>query len=158
MVPMKTQKQFCTFYLDDLLFGIDVLKVQEIILPQEMTEIPLSPSEISGLINLRGQVVTAIDLRNWLGFEPTKPGFFSMNVVIRADDDILSFLVDSIGDVLEPHESSFEQPPETLDDQIRELLIGVYKLDQQLLLVMNTDRACELFAEKFNSDQLVTVD
>ena len=64
---MNDQKQFCTFQLDDLLFGIDVLSVQEIILPQEMTEVPLAPDVISGLINLRGQVVTAINLGRWLG-------------------------------------------------------------------------------------------
>ncbi len=148
---MESQKQFCTFYLNNLLFGIDVLKVQEIILPQEMTEVPLSTEAIRGLINLRGQVVTAIDLRNWLGFDTVENGKAAMNVVIRAEEDILSFLVDDIGDVVEPDENTFESPPETLEENIRELINGVYKLDNQLLLVMNAERTFELFAKRFNS-------
>ena len=68
---MKKQRQFCTFHLDQLFFGIDVLNVQEIILPQQMTAVPLAPEVISGLINLRGQVVTAINLGRWLGIEQT---------------------------------------------------------------------------------------
>ncbi|MFK7843802.1 MAG: chemotaxis protein CheW [Rhodothermales bacterium] len=154
---MKNRKQYCTFYLNDLMFGIDVLKVQEIILPQEMTEVPLSTPSIRGLINLRGQVVTAIDLRRWLGFVPVANGNEAMNVVIRAEEDILSFLVDDIGDVLEPDEGSFEPPPETLKENIRELINGVYKLENQLLLVMNAERTFELFAEKFNSSPKLAI-
>ena len=147
---MEIQKQFCTFFLKGLMFGIDVLKVQEIILPQEMTEVPLAPKAIRGLINLRGQVVTAIDLRSWLGFDSLNNEIGSMNVVIRAEDDIMSFLVDDIGDVVEPEEKSFESPPETLEESIRELIDGVYKLENQLLLVMNAERTFELFARRFS--------
>ena len=147
---MNDQKQFCTFQLDDMLFGIDVLNVQEIILPQEMTEVPLAPSVISGLINLRGQVVTAINLGKWLGIESEEAGQRSMNVVICTDDEVVSFLVDSIGDVVEPNESSFEPPPQTLEDGIQQLINGVYKLDSQLLLVMDVARTVELFTETFN--------
>ncbi len=154
---MSIRKQFCTFYLNDILFGIDVLKVQEIILPQEMTEVPLAAPSIRGLINLRGQVVTAIDLRTWLGFLPKSDSEAAMNVVIRAEEDILSFLVDDIGDVVEPDEHSFESPPETLEENIKELISGVYKLEGQLLLVMNAERTFELFAERFNSKPKIAV-
>ena len=147
---MKDQKQFCTFHLNNLLFGIDVLNVQEIILPQEMTEVPLAPEIISGLINLRGQVVTAINLGKWLNIEPQQADQQSMNVVIRTEDEVVSFLVDSIGDVVEPDEITFEKPPQTLDDDIRELISGVYKLDEQLLLVMDVARTVERFIETFN--------
>lgn len=155
---MEYQKQFCTFYLDKLLFGIDVLKVQEIILPQEMTEVPLAKQSVRGLINLRGQVVTAIDLRKWLGFEPTADGKNFKNVVIRAEDDILSFLVDDIGDVVEPDESTFEQSPETLSENIRELINGVYKLENQLLLVMDAERTFELFLQRFNNRTIMSME
>ncbi|MEM8485781.1 MAG: chemotaxis protein CheW [Bacteroidota bacterium] len=154
---MDIKKQFCTFYLNDMLFGIDVLKVQEIIRPQEMTEVPLAAPAIRGLINLRGQVVTAIDLRTWLGFSPMADSEAAMNVVIRADEDILSFLVDDIGDVVEPDEHAFESPPETLIENIRELISGVYKLENQLLLVMDAERTFELFAERFNSQNKLAV-
>ena len=139
MKPDK--KQFCTFRLDEMLLGIDVLNVQEIILPQEITDIPMAPYAIRGLINLRGQVVTAIDLRKWLGFPPLPSEEDTMNVVIQTEEDTVSFLVDSIGDVLEPEEEAFELPPATLDDKIKELLLGVYKLEQDFLLVLDTDIA-----------------
>lgn len=155
---MEHQKQFCTFYLNNLLFGIDVLTVQEIILPQEMTQVPLAKTAVRGLINLRGQVVTAIDLRKWLDFEPAEGEKASMNVVIRAEDDILSFLVDDIGDVVEPHESTFEQSPETLSENIRELINGVYKLEKKLLLVMDIERTFELFSERFNNRPILTME
>ena len=155
---MSSQKQFCTFHLDKLLFGIDVLKVQEIILPHEMTQVPLAPDVISGLINLRGQVVTAIDLGTWLGIKHQVENQMRMNVVIRTGEEVISFLVDSIGDVLEPDEESFEPPPQTLEDNIKELIGGVYKLDNQLLLVMDIERTIELFSEVFNSRQLMPVE
>ena len=155
---MEYQKQFCTFYLDELLFGIDVLKVQEIILPQEMTEVPLATQSVRGLINLRGQVVTAIDLRKWLDFEPAANGKDAMNVVIRAEDDILSFLVDDIGDVVEPDDSTFERSPETLSENIRELINGVYKLKNQLLLVMDAERTFELFLQRFNNRPILSME
>lgn len=155
---MKVQKQFCTFYLDNLLFGIDVLDVQEIILPQEMTEIPLAPSSVSGLINLRGQVVTAIDLRKWLQLKPSETNEPLMNVVIRAEEDVVSFLVDSIGDVLEPEDHAFELPPETMNANIKEIIVGVYKLNNQLLMVMDTEKAIELFVSRFKTSQLLPVE
>lgn len=148
------QRQFCTFHLDKLFFGIDVLNVQEIILPQEMTNIPLAPDIISGLINLRGQVVTAINLGRWLGIDQTVEDNMRMNVVIcTEDDEVMSFLVDSIGDVVEPDEDSFEPPPQTLSEDIRDLINGVYKLDGRLLLVMDVDRTIEVFSESFNGRQ-----
>lgn len=144
---MDVSNQFCTFYLDGLFFGIDVLKVQEIILFQEMTPVPLAPPVIRGLINLRGQVVTAMDLRRRLGLPERPDGEKPMNVIIHTeDDDTISFLVDDIGDVVEPEEGAFEAPPETLDATVRDVVSGVFKLDRQLLLVMDTGRTKDLSA------------
>ena len=143
---MEERKQFCTFYLDDLFFGIDVLKVQEIIRYQEMTQVPLAPSVICGLINLRGQVVTAMDLRPRLGLGERTSDELPMNVIIRTEDDTVSFLVDEIGDVVEPDEDTFEPPPETIGSSVRKLINGVYKLDGRLLLVMDAERTMDLTA------------
>jgi len=132
---MNDQKQFCTFYLDDVLFGIDVLKVQEIILFQEMTRVPMASSVIRGLINLRGQVVTAMDLRIRLGLEERNFDESSINVIIRSDDEIVSSLVGRIGDVLEPDESTYELPPKTITPIVREFISGIYKLEDRLLLI-----------------------
>ena len=105
---MAQPNQFCTFYLDKLMFGVDLLKVQEVIRYLEITEIPLAPRVISGLMNLRGQIVTGLDLRRRLEMEDRQEGSFPMNVVIRSNGAAVSLLVDEIGDVVEVDEGSFE--------------------------------------------------
>lgn len=134
------EQQFCTFYLDGLLFGIEVEKVQEVIRHQQMTRVPLAPKLIGGLINLRGQIVTAIDLRLRLGLPERKADELPMNVVARSEDGAVSLLVDEIGDVLEVSEQQFEDVPQTMQ-QGRELIRGVYKLPDRLLLVLDTAHA-----------------
>ncbi len=134
------EQQFCTFWLDGLLFGIEVEKVQEVIRHQAMTRVPLAPALIGGLINLRGQIVTAIDLRLRLGLPERKAGELPMNVVARSDDAAVSLLVDEIGDVVEVQEEQFEDVPQTMR-QARDLIRGVYKLPDRLLLVLDTAQA-----------------
>ena len=135
------EQQFCTFYLDSLFFGIEVEKVQEVIRHQTMTRVPLAPRLIGGLINLRGQIVTAIDLRFRLGLPERDSGVLPMNVVARSDDGAVSLLVDEIGDVVEVSEEAFEPPPDTLQGESRELVRGVYKLKDRLLHALQLDRA-----------------
>ena len=138
---MAEAQQFCTFFLEGLFFGIEVEKVQEVIRYQEMTRVPLAPSVVGGLINLRGQIVTAVDMRRRLGLSERPEDQLPMNVVVRTDDGAVSLLVDEIGDVLETEEESFERPPETVQGVARELIRGVYKLKGQLLLILDTDKA-----------------
>lgn len=138
---MNMERQLCTFFLEGLFFGVEVEKVQEVIRYQEMTRVPLSPAVIAGLINLRGQIVTAIDLRHQLGLSARTSEALPMNVVIRRDDGPISLLVDEIGDVVEVDEQLFEHPPDTLDGQRREFIRGVYKLKEQLLLLLDSDKA-----------------
>jgi purine-binding chemotaxis protein CheW len=99
---------------------------------------------VEGLINLRGQIITAIDLRRRLDLQPRPEGQFPMNVVVRTDEGALSFLVDEIGDVVEIADESFEKVPETVNGIVRDLIDGVYKLEGRLLLVLNTERAATL--------------
>ncbi|ATX82884.1 CheW protein [Mariprofundus ferrinatatus] len=138
--------QLCTFKLGDYFFGVDVEKVQEVIRHQEMTRIPLAKKEIRGLINLRGQIVTAVDLRLLLGLSKFSDSDEPMNIIICDDDGAVSFQVDEIGDVLDVDESSFEYPPETLKGIARELIQGAYKLTDRLLLVLDADKAVEVTA------------
>ena len=145
---MSTNQQFCTFYLDGLFFGVEVHKVQEVIRYQEMTRVPLSSKVIKGLINLRGQIVMAIDLRCRLGLNERPAGTLPMNVVVRTEDGPISLLVDEIGDVLEVEEDSFEQPPETLQGVSRAVTCGAYKLKDRLLLTLDTAKAVTLGGEK----------
>jgi len=140
----ESNRQYSTFYVGDLFFGVEVRKVQEVLRYQEMTRVPLAPPVIEGLINLRGQIVTAVDLRRTLKLEPRPPNRTPMNVVVRSDEGAVSLLVDEIGDVVEPPPDSYEQAPETMLREQRELIDGVYKLDSRLLLVLNTDRVLQV--------------
>lgn len=141
---MASAQQFCTFFLDGHIFGTPVPKVQEVIQHQEMTLVPLAPEVVSGLINLRGQIVSAIDLRRRLGLPDRAPGQLPMNVVVRTTDGAVSLLVDEIGDVIEVEEETLENPPETLQGFAREVVRGVYKLPGKLLLALDIDRVVDL--------------
>lgn len=144
---MSTSHQLCTFILDGLYFGVDVQKVQEVICYQEMTRVPLAPPVVRGLINLRGQIVTAIDMRRRLELPELPEGRLPLNVVIRTDAGPVSLLVDEIGDVLEVDAATYENPPETLRGPARDLIQGAYKLKNRLLLALNSDRAVGITAK-----------
>ena len=100
------------------------------------------------MINLRGQIISAIDLRSRMSLPPRGEGLKPMNVVIRTNNEVISFLVDSIGDVLEVDESTFETAPDTVDLATRELVSGVYKLEDKLLLVLDAAKAATLTASR----------
>ena len=136
--------QFATFYVGDLLFGIDVMKVQEIIRYQEMTPAPLSSRIVEGLINLRGQIITAIDLRRRLGMSERAEGVLPMNVVAHTEDGVISLLVDRIGDVLEVDEKQYEETPDTLPENYSDLITGVFKLEGRLLLILDVQKAVDV--------------
>src|SRR6516162_9454124 len=141
---MEHEKQYCTFFVAGHYFGLDVLCVQEVIRYQEMTRVPLAPPVVRGLINLRGQIVTAIDLRRRLDLADRPAEQLPVNVVVQTDDGAVSLLVDEIGDVLQVPEKSFERPPETLKGTARELIRGAYKLQDRLLLILDTERTVSL--------------
>ncbi len=138
---MNTQ-QFSTFTLGDLFFGVEVSKVQEVVHYHQMTYVPLAPPEIKGLINLRGHIVTALDLRKRLGMpDREETQRLPINVVVRCGEHLVSLIVDEIGDVLDVEQDAFENPPETLTGVARELIRGAYKLDQRLLLILDSEKA-----------------
>lgn len=144
----QTSGQFSTFYVGDLFFGVDVLHVQEVLCFQPMTSVPQAPEVIEGLINLRGQIVTAIDMRRRLRL-PTRSGDQTlMNIVVRTADGAVSLLVDEIGDVLDMDAATYERPPENLDPAAKELIRGVYKLKDRLLLVLDEERTVDLAVGK----------
>jgi purine-binding chemotaxis protein CheW len=143
---MAGRKQFCTFFLDGLRFGVDVQKVQEVVPYQEMTRVPLAPPTVRGLLNLRGQIVTGIDLRRRLDLAERPADQLPTNVVLRGEDSPVSFLVDDIGEVLEVAGDG-ETPPVTLRGKVRDLIEAVYPLDGELLLVLDTARTLDLSLE-----------
>ncbi len=130
-----------TFSLDGRLYGVDVTAVQEVLRGQPRTRIPLAPQSVSGLINLRGQVLSAVELRAQLGLADRDPEQEPMLVVVRVDGEAMALLVDSIGAVMDVDEEQFELPPDTLTGPAREFVRGAYKLDGQLLLALDVERA-----------------
>lgn len=143
---MTFSQQFCTFHLDGLLFGVPVEQVQEVIRSQPMTRGPLAPPAVAGLINLRGQVVTAIDLRTRLNLESREEETQPINVVVQNADGAVSFLVDEIGDVQSVDQDAFEPPPSNLAEPLKSMVRGVYKLSSKVMLVLDAERALDVAA------------
>jgi purine-binding chemotaxis protein CheW len=138
---MPATSQLATFWLDGDLYGVEVEHVQEVLRSQSITRVPLAPPAVAGLINLRGQVVTAIELRERLG-RPARPaGTEAVVIVVRLHGEAVSLLVDSIADVVDVDLRDFEAPPDTLDGAARDLIRGAYKLSGQLLLALDVNRA-----------------
>lgn len=138
---MGSPQQLCTFFLEKYIFGVPVEQVREVIRYQEITRVPLVPPVVRGLINLRRQIITAIDLRRRLGLSELPEVELPMNVVVRTQDGAVSMLVDEIGDVIEVQDDTFEVPPETLQGLAREVVLGVHKLPDRLLLVLDIEKA-----------------
>jgi purine-binding chemotaxis protein CheW len=145
---VQVSGQYSTFYVGDLFFGVDVLNVQEVLRFQPMTPVPQAPGVIEGLINLRGQIVTAVDMRRRLQLPPRDEEKSPMNIVVRTSDGAVSLLVDEIGDVLDMDVATYERTPENLEPAARELIRGVYKLKDRLLLVLDAERTVDLATGK----------
>jgi purine-binding chemotaxis protein CheW len=134
----KKTRQFSTFTIDGRLYGIDVMKVQEVTKPLEVTLMRTAPPFIKGLINLRGQIATAIGLRELFGLSPD-PSVKKMTVVCKVEDILISLLVDNIGDVVEVSEKEFEPSPLSIPATIRSFMQGVYKTDTAILSIINLE-------------------
>ncbi|MEO8840356.1 MAG: chemotaxis protein CheW [Kofleriaceae bacterium] len=130
----------CSFELAGMTFGVNAVEVEEIMRAQPMTRVPLADPAVVGLTNLRGQIVTTIDLRTRLGLPPRPACDWPINVVVRCADGVFSLLVDSIGDVIEPPGEAFEAIPDNVPSRFRDLLAGAYKLPDRLLFVLVLDR------------------
>ena len=132
--------EFITITAGGQLFGIPVLSAQDVLNSQRIYRIPLAPPEVAGSLNLRGRIVTAIDLRVCLGLSPVEDPSKSMSVVTEHGGELYSLLVDTVGEVLSLPADSYERSPATLHPRWREACDGVYRLDGQLLLVLNVGR------------------
>ncbi|CAK0746981.1 purine-binding chemotaxis protein CheW [Azospirillaceae bacterium] len=133
-------QDFVTMTIAEQLFGIPVLQVQDVLGHQKITRIPLAPPEVAGSLNLRGRIVTAIDVRLRLGLPPRpkdKPG---MSIVVDLRGELYSLMVDSVGEVLSLSNEDFERNPATLDSRWREVSTGIYRLNNQLMVVLDVSR------------------
>lgn len=138
--PVATATLYATFRVDSLLLGIPVVEVQEVIRSHEMTVVPLAPNAVEGLLNLRGQIVTAIDTRRSLGLPPVQDDAERMHVVVRTEEAVVSLLADDIGDVMNVIDAVYAPVPDNMPQQQRELIDSVYDFEEGLLLVLNTSR------------------
>lgn len=132
-------EDFVTFTIAEQLFGIPVLKVQDVLSAHNITRIPLAPPEIAGSLNLRGRIVTAMDVRLRLGL-PAREGRTSMSIVAEHEGELYSLMVDSVGEVLALKSADWERNPPTLDSKFREYSLGIYRLDDKLLVVLDVNR------------------
>jgi purine-binding chemotaxis protein CheW len=143
---MTSAHQFCTFYLNHLLFGVDSQKIQEVVTYRELRPVPLAPPVVSGLMNLRGQVVVALELRRQLELPERPADMKPICLVVRSASGTVCLLADEVGNVVDVEEETFEPSPETLSPRLRSVILGVHKLEHQLMHVLDTDQACEIRA------------
>ena len=143
---MNQQSQYCTFWVDGLFFGVGVECVQEVLRYQHLTAVPSAPEAIQGLINLRGQIVTALDLRCRLGLPPRPDDALPMNVIVRSRGEVVSLLVDDIGDVIDTSGLELEPAPANVPSVVQDALRGVLALPDSILLVLDADRAADVSA------------
>lgn len=156
MAEVQKRMQFSTFYISDRLYGIDVMKVQEITKALPMTRVPRAPEYVHGLINLRGQISTAIGLRELFSINDA-PSAEPMNVVCRVGDLLISFIVDQIGDVLELEEKDFEYAPDTVPQNIRKYIQGVYKVPEDLLSILDVEKVVETILKEANTGDVAAI-
>lgn len=136
--------QLATFFLHGELFGVDALHVQEILTYQEITTVPLAPDYVKGLINLRGQIVTVVDLRCRLGFEQLAEEHTGMNLIVNSSEGLMSLLVDQIGNVLDLHRDHLKPPPGTIRGVAVHYIQAVCQLQDELLIVLDLDSILQL--------------
>ncbi len=149
--PGGNLEDFVTFFIGKQMFGIPVLRVQDILTPDRIAPIPLAPKEVVGSINLRGRIVTVIDVRSRLSLPPRDEGdegnAGNMGVTVEQDNDLYTLLVDRIGDVIGLSKESYEKNPATLDPKWREFSNGVFRLEESLMVVLDIDNLLDFAAE-----------
>lgn len=142
--PSQEMREFLSIYIADQVFGIPVLQVQDVLGEQSVTKVPLAPRAIAGSLNLRGRIVTAIDVRSCLDLPPLeKNEDRTMSVVVENHHELYSLMIDKVGDVLSLSSGDFENTPATLDPQWRSISQGIYRLDGRLLVVLDVPKLLE---------------
>lgn len=151
MIQQDTQalsNQLLTFMLSNQMFGVPVLQVNDVLGPQKITRAPLSPPSVAGVMNLRGRIVTAVDVRRCLGQPPRGEGQDNMSVVVDENGELFSLMIDSVGDVLHLSSDTYEGPPATLDPAWRSVSSGIHKLQDKILVVLDVGQLLRLAGEK----------
>ena len=146
--PVSSAHVLVTLMVGDQLCGVPVLAVRDVLGPQKITRIPLTPPEIAGSLNLRGRIVTAVDLRVRLDLPPPPPDAKRMSVVTEIGNELYAFLVDSVSEVLSPPQSAFEENPPTLPKKWARYSSGIYRLSERLLVVLDVTKLLAMKPEQ----------
>jgi purine-binding chemotaxis protein CheW len=136
----ETAQDFLTIYIADQVFGIPVLQVQDVLGEQTVTKVPLAPPEVAGSLNLRGRIVTAINVRKRLGLPASSEKDKKMSVVVEYNNELFSLIIDKVGDVLTLDNKNYEQSPATLDKLWRQISDGIFRMENNLLIVLDVSK------------------
>lgn len=136
--------EYVTVTIGDHMFGLPIFRVQDVFVPNRLTRVPLAPQEVAGILNLRGRVVTAIDMRTLLDFGARDPGASVMAIGLELKGESYGLLVDSVGEVMQLRNSACEANPANLDPRLSRLAAGIYRLEGQLMIVLDVDRVLDI--------------
>ena len=136
--------EYVTAVIGGQLFGLPILRVQDVFAPERLTRVPLAPSEIAGVLNLRGRIVTLIDMRRRLGLGERDDDVPAMAVGVEARGESYGLLIDSVGEVLKLDDMACEPNPTNLDPRLASVSTGIYRLDGQLLMVLDVDSVLDI--------------
>jgi purine-binding chemotaxis protein CheW len=139
-----SQHEYVTAMIGGQLFGLPILRVQDVFAPERLTRVPLAPLEIAGVLNLRGRIVTLIDMRRRLGLGQREDAGAAMAVGVEARGESYGLLIDNVGEVLKLDDMACEPNPTNLDPRLASVSTGIYRLDGQLLMVLDVDRVLDI--------------
>lgn len=140
--------EYVTAMIGDQLFGLPIARVQDVFMPERLTRVPLAPDEVAGVLNLRGRIVTAIDMRARLGLPKAETDKPPMAVGVDLRGESYGLLIDSIGEVMKLPDDGREDNPVNLDPRMARMASGVHRLDGQLMVVLDVDRVLEIASDK----------
>ena len=143
--------EFVTVHIDGQLFGLPIEQVEDVFMPDAITEVPLSNPQVAGVLNLRGRIVTAIDMRKRLGLPPRSDGGTPMAVGIEHQQESYGLIIDRVGEVLRLGRRTFEKNPANLDVRWSAISAGVHRLDGKLLVLLDVERILDITGEKSNA-------
>jgi purine-binding chemotaxis protein CheW len=139
-----TVTEYVTAMIGGQLFGLPISRVQDVFIPERMTRVPLASSCVAGVLNLRGRIVTAIDMRSRLGLPKNEAGRLPMAIGVDLRGESYGLLIDSVGEVLKLADDSREVNPVNLDSRMAKMASGIHRLDGQLMVVLDVDRVLEI--------------
>ncbi len=137
-------QEYVTAMIGGQLFGLPIRQVQDVFLPERITRVPLAPGEIAGVLNLRGRIVTLIDMRDRLGLDPRAADAPVMAVGVEARGESYGLLIDAIGEVMKLDDQLREANPVNLDPRLAQASAGIHRLDGQLLIVVDVERVLDI--------------